>query len=466
MNILLIEPAKPLSSIGGEDVFIYEPLALEYLAAGVKDAHAVRILDMRLEKDLARTLREFHPDIVGITAFTIHVNGVKELFEQVKTWKSRTLTVVGGHHATVMPADFASPHIDLIVVGEGVFAFREIVERHTNGTSFDGIPGVVRTTENGLSYTDAVPVTDLDALPFPARELTRMYRPSYYSEWMKPLASIRTSKGCPYRCNFCAQWKISEGRYFKRSPERIVEELAGIEEECVFFADDESLIDIDRMSRLARLIGEAGIRKRYFLYGRSDTIARHPELLRQWRDIGLERVFVGIEFFRDEDLAYIRKKSTAGDNDRAVRILHELGIDVYASFILRPEFTREDFKALRNYCRTLGISFASFAVLTPLPGTDLHQETKDRLILRDYDCVDFIHTLLPTALPLEDFYAEYHDLYVKGIARHKQLALLRKYPVRDIPRLIASGRRFYRRLKSTYRDYENAASVGAGTASS
>ena len=99
---------------------------------------------------------------------------------------------------------------------------------------------------------------------------------------MKPLASIRTSKGCPHRCNFCALWKVAGGHYLKRSPECIVEELAQIEEPYVFFADDESLVDAARMETQAHRIREAGIEKQYFLYGRSDTIARNPGLLELW----------------------------------------------------------------------------------------------------------------------------------------------------------------------------------------
>jgi len=62
-----------------------------------------------------------------------------------------------------------------------------------------------------------------------------------------------------------------------------------------------------------------------------------------WREIGLERVFVGLEFFRDEDLQYIRKGSTAGDNENAVKVLQDLNIDIYASFIVRPDSTRRIF---------------------------------------------------------------------------------------------------------------------------
>lgn len=462
MRILLLEPPKPSASIGGEDVFIFEPLALEYLAAGVSDDHQVKIADLRLEHDLECIFKEFRPDIVGITAFTVHVNVVRKLFERIRAWDPKVLTVVGGHHATVMPQDFLSPSIDLIVVGEGVFAFREIVNRRGQGKTYEGIPGVAVPIGDRLTPAARPAASDLDELPFPDRELTAAYRQRYYCEWMKPLASIRTSKGCPHRCSFCAQWKVAGGRYLKRDPQKIVQELAGIREECVFFADDESLIDTARMTALARLIRDMGIRKRYFLYGRSDTIARNPDLLALWRDIGLERVFVGLEFFREEDLAYIRKGSTARDNEQAVKVLQNLGIDVYASFMVRQEFSEADFAALRAYCRRLKLNFASFAVLTTLPGTDLYAEVEDRLITRNYDYTDFIHTQLPTALPMRRFYTEFHDLYAKAIPMGKQLAMLRKYPWREIPDLLATMRRILKRMKTVHLDYQKGDSGGKG----
>ena len=333
MKILLIQPPKAPKTIGGEDVFLYEPLALEYVAAGVKPDHDVRILDMRLEKGLSAALEGFQPQVVGITAYTVHVNVVRRLFDQIKQWNADVLTVVGGHHATVAPIDFLWPSIDLIVMGEGVEPFREIVRRSENGAGFGGIPGVTFAKDGCLVHADPQPIADLDAFPLPERRLTAQYRKDYFSEWMKPLATMRTSKGCPYRCSFCALWKLAGGRYLKRQPEKVVEELATLEEPFVFFADDESLVDAPRMRRLAELIKAAGIKKRYFLYGRSDTIARNPDLLAMWRDIGLERVFVGLEFCTDEDLQFINKGSTverqrAGRQDsarsrhRAVRLVH------------------------------------------------------------------------------------------------------------------------------------------------
>jgi hopanoid C-3 methylase len=454
LKILLIEPPKSPVTIGGEEVFLFEPLALEYVAAGVAGHHDVRILDMRLDKGLASVLRDFRPEVVGFTAYTVHVNTVCRLARDIKTWNRDTVTVVGGHHATVAPTDFAVPQIDLVVTGEGIEPFCEIIRRHEARKGFQGIPGVAFHAENGFRIEEAGTGIELDAAPLPARSLTALYRKHYYCEWMKPLASIRTSKGCPHRCSFCAEWKTAHGRYLKRSPDRVVEELARIDEECLFFADDESLVDVGRMARMASLIKQADIRKRYFLYGRSDTIARHPELLKCWRDIGLERVFIGMEFVRDADLEYIRKRSTVSDNEQAVKVLQDLGIDIYASFIIRPEFSREDFAAYRSYCRRLGLNFATFSVLTPLPGTDLFEEVKDRLLTRNFDYYDFIHTLLPTKIPLNDFFAELTGLYLNAIPPLTQLAMLKRYSLRDIPPLLGRSRRAFARLRTISRDYD------------
>ncbi len=453
MKILLIEPAKSPLSIGGEDLALFESLALEYVAAGVSHDHDVKILDMRLDKDLRGTVEDFKPDVVGITSYTVHVNGVLEIARKIKKWNPQVLLVVGGHHATVAPEDFVAPFIDLIVMGEGVFAFQKIVERAQKDRDFDNIPGVAYSKEGRLVIGPPPADVELDAMPFPDRTLAAKYRKHYYSEWMKPLASLRTSKGCPHKCSFCAMWKISKGCYLIRSPEKILKELAAIEERYVFFADDESLLDTERMAELARLIKGAGIKKRYYLYGRSDTIARNPGLLAEWKEIGLEKVFIGLEFFKAEDLKFVRKSSTLEDNREAIRILHDLGIEEHASLIVRPEFSRADFRALRQYCRDLKLGYAGCAVLTPLPGTDLYEDVKDRLLTHNYDYFDFIHTILPTALPLKEFYEEYYLLMRRAVTFGRQLAFLKKYPWTEILPTIFKGFRIYNKLKKAYLDY-------------
>ncbi|NOY65256.1 MAG: radical SAM protein [Nitrospirae bacterium] len=433
---------------------MHEPLALEYIAASVSETHDVRILDMRIERNLKDVLEEFSPHVVGITAYTVHVNIVRRLCKEVKRFSPEVFTVVGGHHATVAPEDFISPDINLIVMGEGVFVFREAIEHLKDGKMPEGLPVTAYIKNGTFVKNPPEPVSDLDVFPFPSRALTARYRKHYFTEWLRPLASVRTSKGCPFRCSFCALWKLTGGRYLRRRPEMIVKELAEIEEEFVFFADDESLIDVKRMKELAGLIKEAGIKKKYFLYGRSDTIARHPELLELWKDIGLERVFVGLEFFRDDDLGYIRKGSTIRHNEDAIKILQSLNIEIYASFIVRPEFRRADFRQFRQYCRRMGLNFATFSVLTPLPGTDFYEEVKDRLITHNYDYFDFIHTLLPTSLPLKEFYKEMYYLYKEAIPICKSISLLKRFPLRDIPMILRRSNKILRQIRNAYKDYE------------
>ena len=116
-----------------------------------------------------------------------------------------------------------------MVAGEGVGAFREIVCRHEAGTDFQGIPGVASASSERLSHLDPTPDLNLDDLPFPDRQLSAPYRAHYFSEWMRPLASMRTSKGCPFRCSFCSLWKLTCGKYLGRDPDRIIEELATID---------------------------------------------------------------------------------------------------------------------------------------------------------------------------------------------------------------------------------------------
>ncbi|MCW8984173.1 MAG: hypothetical protein OQK55_02440, partial [Thermoanaerobaculales bacterium] len=144
---------------------------------------------------------------------------------------------------------------------------------------------------------------------------------------------------------------------------------------------------------------------------------------------------------------------TTNNNRQAVRVLQDLGIGIYASFIVRPDFTEEDFAEFRSYCRSIDLSFASFAVLTPLPGTDLYDEVEDQLLTRDPEYFDFIHTVLPTSLPLEDFYEQYFRLYTKSIPLRNVFAFMSKYRLKDVPANLVKFHRWSKRLRTLYTDY-------------
>lgn len=426
MKVLLIQPPSvdPLT----DQIFLFEPLALEYLGSGLKlDGHEVHLLDARINPDYEKVYHQFRPDAIGLTGFTSHVNIIKSIAARIKTLQPNILIVVGGHHATVQPIDFNEPHIDAVVIGEGVFALREILSAWETGGDFSAIQGVAIPGSDAMAFNAPRPYTDLNELPLPDRSLTAAYRRHYFSEWFKPLASIRTSLGCTGRCTFCALWKITGGKYLRRDPEKIIEELLTIDEPNVFFCDDESMCDAKRMDRLADVISTAGIHKKYFLYARVDTIVNHPELFAKWAKIGLAQVFVGMEDFSDKRLAAMNKGIDSAQQTEAVKILDRLGIMMYASYMVDPTYTREDFTSLKAYVRKMRHKYATFTVLTPLPGTQLYSSREKDLLSRKPELFDMLHALVPTTLPMQEFYKELAGLWTKAVPVYRVLPALFRF---------------------------------------
>jgi radical SAM superfamily enzyme YgiQ (UPF0313 family) len=120
MKVLLIYPHSHEDLIGYGDLgAVAEPLALEYLAAAARlDGHEVSILDLRLHRaNLDAALKEYQPDVVGVTGYSMHVLRNIETCAQVRALLPKCYTIVGGHHATLMPEDFFDENIDYIIVG-------------------------------------------------------------------------------------------------------------------------------------------------------------------------------------------------------------------------------------------------------------------------------------------------------------------------------------------------------------
>jgi radical SAM superfamily enzyme YgiQ (UPF0313 family) len=452
MNVLLIQP--PSHSPLMDQVYLFEPLALEYLGAGVQqDGHKVRLHDARLDPDVDRAIREFQPEVVGLTAFTSHLNLVKKLAASIRRLDPKIFLVIGGHHATVVPEDFNDSAFDLVVIGEGVIALREILCELAGSRDFEKIAGIGIPHPAGMRFSAPRPYTPLNDLPLPDRSLTAAYRSRYFSEWFKPLASIRTSLGCTARCTFCALWAITNGKYLRRDPAVVVEELRGVAEENVFFCDDESMCDTRRMEQLADLIAAAGIRKRYFLYARVDTIVRHPELFAKWAGIGLSQVFVGMEDFSNERLAAMNKGVTIGQQAEAARILRRLDVMMYASFMVDPDYSREDFRGLTAYIRKLKLTYATFTVMTPLPGTELYAARRKDLLSCKPELYDMLHALLPTRLPLPEFYREMAKLYAGAVPAYRSLPALLRYGLHGLLLRLRLFGTFLQRVRAAHLDY-------------
>lgn len=413
MKILLIKPPHNphmLSTTKGE------PLELEYLASSVKD-HEVRIFDMRIDKKLIRKLQEFKPHVVGVSSYTCDFNAARIILKEVKKFNPSIKTVIGGHHPTFEPFDFAEPFVDVIFLRLADQTFKEYINAINNNQDLLHIKNIAIVENDDLIFTEQEYTSpNLDSLPFPARHLTTKYRKKYRDAMKNRTALVLTSRGCPFRCTFCACWKMMDGKYTTRNPESIVEELSSLPEETdlVCFADDNTLHSIQRAWKLSELIKERRINKKFTMYARADTITKHPDLIESLRDSGLEYITMGIESFRDNELNTLNKRCSVNTNNEAIKILKKLGVSVSAHLIVHPEYSKSDFEELFKYVCKMYLFRVAYTVLTPLPGTELYLQNNHRFAIKDCDYFDFTHSIFPTKLNRKEFYRQYAELYRKS----------------------------------------------------
>ena len=429
MRALLIYPISESEIIGYGDLgAIAEPLALAYLAATAKELGCEpQLLDLRFDPTSLETeLQAFRPDIVAVTGYSMHVHRMREICTSVKTLFPECKTVVGGHHATLMPIDFHDPHIDFIVEGEGCSPFKAILEQALNGagsiaTTDSPIQGVWKQSYSGdFIFGGKPPEIELDSLPCPDRLITLDQRQKYFIDWMKPIALVRTTVGCPYRCSFCSLWKIMDGKYYRRDLEATADEIASIEEPFIFLVDDEPFINPGRMTALAQLLLEKGVEKEYFAYCRVDTLLRNREMLELWVKAGLRRVFLGIEGVTAREMKSYEKRLSVRQVEQGLVAAREMGLKVFASFIVNPSYEERDFETLRRFIDRNEVDYPSFTIWTPLPGTEDFSNSFQSLTKwqtsgphkgrPDWRYWDLQHLVVDSVLPEEKFMEEYRKL--------------------------------------------------------
>lgn len=409
MKILLIQPKN--EAIGFTNLILCEPLGLEMIGGALK-GHRIKIIDLRLRSNLLPILSTFKPDLCGIScSYTIDYPSTLKVAQIIKSLLPKSFIVVGGHHASLNYQDFAlKKEIDAVVIGEGEQTFKELVDCLEMDGNLREIPGLaINQDGNQFLTSPRFLQKNLDHLPFPLKE--GLERNLYHLGFQRPTALMETSRGCPYQCTFCGVWQFYQRSYRHKTPERVVEELNRIREPFVLFIDDNFLIDIKRAEKIAQFIKAQKIHKTYTFQARSDTIVKYPEIVKLWREIGLRNVFIGFEKVEDEELKTLHKNNLIENNDKALKILQTLGIDVWASFIIDPGYEYKDFKRLKDYIINRKIRTPTFSVLTPLPGTALFHQLKEKLISEDLKLFDIAHAVLPTKLPLQEFYKEFCSLY-------------------------------------------------------
>ncbi len=431
MRVLLVRPRPHKETIGLQNVMICEPLELEYIGACIKaEGHEVTIIDMILEKKpLSHFIRIYKPDIVGMTSYIAHVNVVKEYALEIKQENPKCRVAVGGVHAEVVPSDFIDSNIDYIIRANGLRTFTDILKSLEIGANPLNIDGVWGENKPGC-----IKETTFD-YPHPDRSLVDKYRKRYYYMFHNPCALIKTSYGCPYKCSFCFCREITDGKYFCRELNDIIEEIKSIPEREIYIVDDDFLVDRNRLLNFCRLLKENHLKKRFLIYGRADFIAGNEDIIKEFASAGLRAVIVGLESSSEEELKKYNKKSSVEINERAINILKKYEVECYGTLILGVDWNERDFIRLYKWIRKIDIKFINLQPYTPIPGTALFDEYKDKLIVprEDYEKWDLAHlTVHPTKISIRRYYWNIIKLYYKITMNPRNVAkMIKAYGLRE-----------------------------------
>ena len=386
MRVMLIRPparhtveSEVPEAVEAENLS-YPPLALLSIAQFLlaESDHEVKILDAQLDDlpydTLEAQVRDWAPDVVGITAFTVQLVDVHKTIQTAKK-AGVARVVVGGPHVNDFPQECLDlPGVDAVVKGEGQKPMLDLCNMWATGAEAKGIPGVMAHPDDPVPENDVYFSNDLDAYPILDRSLIEYER--YYDVMGDGgiFTTMISSRGCPYRCTFC---NTPRHRYRVASPARVCDEIAhcislGIKE--IYFVDDTFNITNQRVHELCDEIIRRELEFSWNVRFRVKGVDR--PLLEKMKAAGCARIQLGVEQGTEEGLLRLKKDVTSREIEHAFRLCRDVGIHTVAYFMIGTptERSREDVLDTIRYSIKLDPDFVMYNILTPFPGTTLYDE--------------------------------------------------------------------------------------------
>jgi radical SAM superfamily enzyme YgiQ (UPF0313 family) len=421
LKLLLIQPRSEWSIMGqtSHGKAGMPRLTLPALAALTPAGIDVQIVDCRVQPiDYDAPV-----DLVGITAMTCEAPAAYQIADK---FRARNVPVVmGGHHASFLPEE-AGLHADAVVIGEAELVWRDLIE--------DFRSGQLRS-----SYT-ADRLCDMNSeLPVPRRDL--LDRTKYFT-----FNTIEATRGCSKGCSYCSIDAFFGPIFRKRSPEAVVSEIQGMlsppnadrgrMDRHIIFIDDNLTLDRRHAKQLFKAMIPLGIK---WACQATTELAEDSELLGLAARSGCMLVSVGFESFNPSNVARLRKNWAAAGMTggqaaaqpleavcdgfrRTVGRFHKQGVCVLGNFMLG--FDDDDPDVIAKTIRAshaINVDVAYFHIVTPLPGTKLHDDLarENRITTRDWAQYDSGHVvftpkLLSPAALQDAFWQAYREYYSIG----------------------------------------------------
>lgn len=362
---------------------------------------------------------EKRSDIIGFTSDTLTFNKTVETAENLKK-KLKVPIILGGVHITALPESLPVV-FDIGVIGEGEITTYEILKLFLKFHRFavkelKTVKGIIFRNRGKLIQTAPQPlISDIDILPFPARDLTPMKEVYLKNQLnlfgVKRLAAVMTTRGCPYRCIFCGSpvhWK--RARF--HSAEYVIAEIKHLislyNVDGVMFWDDLFILPRDRLRRMADLIKSEGLNCNLVFFGYARANLIDDKTCRILQKMNVKRLIFGFESGSERILGQLKRKSvTISDNKRTVRLCRKYNLTTSSGYIVgTPGETVSDLRETRRFMAKYPLDNTQIYLLTPYPGTEIWKIAENlKLVSQDMNFSRLFVQLAP--LSFLDFFKKH-----------------------------------------------------------
>lgn len=367
------------------------PLGILSIATRLKDKtdFEIKLLDNQLEglnnAELANFLKEYNPNIIGITVVSFKLYSAYKTTQIIKNVLPQTPVCWGGPHLSIFPKESLQlPEVDFIVLGDGEIPFVHMCRRLSEGKKMESINGVY--TKKDISKEcqfqeyihanlDELPVPDITLLPY------KKYRAFLTNNLM---TTTITSRGCPYRCIFC---KLDFNKIRLIPIEKIIKQIQtyinlGIKE--IEFYDETFNLNVSRIVEFANQIVSKKLKFKWSFRGRIDAV--NIDMLNLIKKAGCQRIQYGVEAGTDRVLGILKKKITVKQIRECFHLTNMAKIDTIAYFILgSPGETLEDMQQTIRLAREIKPTYLEYAIFNISPGTESYRMAlEEGVIDKDY----------------------------------------------------------------------------------
>jgi radical SAM superfamily enzyme YgiQ (UPF0313 family) len=350
-------------------------------AVARRRGHRVHLVDAKRAgvsvQEAAAEIIARTPDYLGLSATTISVTNAARIAERVKAAVPGVVIIVGGPHVSAIPERTleAFPAFDYGVVGEGEVSLFELLDRLETGGRAEEVPGLVYRRDGRVWANPRAPyIDDLDALPMPAWDLLpefpHRFRPSLLSHPHSPVATLITSRGCPFSCSFCD--RSTSGKRGRMHGVEGVMRLCRHLVECgvrhILFVDDLFTVRKQRVVEICHALLDEGVRFTW-------SCNSHPNLLdletmRLMRRAGCWQIAYGIESGSQRILDVVKREVRISRMRETLRMTRAAGIRTKGYVMIgHPTEGLDSLAETAAFLRDVELDICQITKFTPYPGT-------------------------------------------------------------------------------------------------